>query len=508
MKSIKLLSLLFFVFFSAALAQRPYSPLRTYHVAEPGTLHEVFELDEMKTEFRIFYKENEGNRHAQSDWYHSSFDNIKITGRINCHDLYFLSKCDNSIKVEGAEGRFSHDFLRKIDLSEAKILGSDEPVCSVLESRYDASDQVGERYVYSREDDRIGSHVFGGGLLFLDKLILPNSLKSVHEWAFDEGAYIDTLVFGASLESFPIMNDTIVSLEDVFVDDSWEEWVAIFHADRCSNCSEYAFIEVSDKNPHFTSVHGCLYDKEVTTMLRYHPGGILKHGFPSTMTRIGRGVRVYAYELLPEMPNNLVSIGHFGISNVTGWNYEGQNPAIGKDYIYSLFLPEALESIGDYGLSFCRNTHIILGENVRYIGYKAFRNWNSYHHGPGHEILYCLSPTPPQVGNEAFFAYYDDWRDMDQVYKHKRVVVPKGSKAAYEQVPGIADYFEEIVEVEDVMAYYHEQVPVGIDEVEMHAQRPKEIGRYNLQGIRLQAPTQGINIIKYSDGTTKKVWIK
>ena len=37
---------------------------------------------------------------------------------------------------------------------------------------------------------------------------------------------------------------------------------------------------------------------------------------------------------------------------------------------------------------------------------------------------------------------------------------------------------------------------------------PTEVMRYDLQGRRLDAPQRGLNIIKMSNGTTKKVVVK
>ena len=36
----------------------------------------------------------------------------------------------------------------------------------------------------------------------------------------------------------------------------------------------------------------------------------------------------------------------------------------------------------------------------------------------------------------------------------------------------------------------------------------QEVARYTIDGVRLSAPAKGINIIRYSDGTTKKVIVK
>lgn len=46
------------------------------------------------------------------------------------------------------------------------------------------------------------------------------------------------------------------------------------------------------------------------------------------------------------------------------------------------------------------------------------------------------------------------------------------------------------------------------DTVADEAEAPEIIGYYNLQGIRLSAPARGINIVVYSDGTTRKVVVK
>ena len=514
MGRIKLLLLLSFVSFVATHAQRtkPYSPQRVYHVEEPGTLHKVLDVEDIKTEFRIFYKKNKDNRHAQDDWYQSSFDNIKITGRINCFDLMFLSGCDD-MEVEGTD-RFSPDFFGKIDLSEATIIGSD----SIY--RYSLADRnTGQNYVSgssvarsSPENDRIGAYAFDG-ICTLDKVIFPNNLKSIHEYAFDDVCYIDTLVFGDSLVSFPLINDTIDSFE--FHSNNLYTLMSNFHVSVISRNVNSSYIEVSENNPYLASINGSLYDKEFTTLLRPYLSEIVTNGFPETMKHIGNGVRLRTGDNIKmDIPDNLVSIGFFGIRNVTGWNYPGAEESffcpvafIGKDDIYTLTLPKSLEIIDDYGLTLCQNTNIILGENVKRIGYRAFYCWKSFHHGQNNEVLYCLSATPPEVGTEAFLSEQTSYNE-EVPGKHKCVVVPMGSKAAYEQVPGIANYFEEIIEVEDVMAYYYEQLPVGIEEIENSGQSCKEIERYSLQGVRLKEPIPGINIIKYSDGTTKKVWVK
>lgn len=49
---------------------------------------------------------------------------------------------------------------------------------------------------------------------------------------------------------------------------------------------------------------------------------------------------------------------------------------------------------------------------------------------------------------------------------------------------------------------------VGISGVETNGEDVKEVGRYSLDGAKISAPVKGINIIKMSDGTTRKVIVK
>lgn len=49
---------------------------------------------------------------------------------------------------------------------------------------------------------------------------------------------------------------------------------------------------------------------------------------------------------------------------------------------------------------------------------------------------------------------------------------------------------------------------VGIVAPEADATRAVEVARYNLQGQRLSAPAPGINIVRYSDGTARKIFVK
>ena len=58
-------------------------------------------------------------------------------------------------------------------------------------------------------------------------------------------------------------------------------------------------------------------------------------------------------------------------------------------------------------------------------------------------------------------------------------------------------YFENIVEFD----------ATGIDKTTTSTDA-KEVSRYSVNGQRLSAPSKGLNIVKYSDGSVKKVAVE
>ena len=74
--------------------------------------------------------------------------------------------------------------------------------------------------------------------------------------------------------------------------------------------------------------------------------------------------------------------------------------------------------------------------------------------------------------------------------------VPQGTETDYFLVDVWGD-FGNIVEYD----------PTGIDMVTTSTDA-KELSRYSVNGQRLSAPAKGLNIVKYSDGSVKKVVVQ
>lgn len=101
--------------------------------------------------------------------------------------------------------------------------------------------------------------------------------------------------------------------------------------------------------------------------------------------------------------------------------------------------------------------------------------------------IYVYAEKVPLIGGNAFAGV-----DV----KKCTVYVPMGTRDDY-RLSGFGDYFENIVEFE----------ATGIDKTTTSTE-VEEVARYSVNGQRLSAPTKGLNIVKYSDGSVKKVAVQ
>lgn len=111
---------------------------------------------------------------------------------------------------------------------------------------------------------------------------------------------------------------------------------------------------------------------------------------------------------------------------------------------------------------------------------------NAFHGCSGLTSIYVYAEKLPNMGNDVF-------EGCDA--KKCTVYVLKGTYDDY----WLSEfgYFENIVEFD----------PTGINNV-ITSNDAKELSRYSLNGQRLSAPSKGLNIVKYSDGSVKKVVVQ
>lgn len=126
-------------------------------------------------------------------------------------------------------------------------------------------------------------------------------------------------------------------------------------------------------------------------------------------------------------------------------------------------------------------TSLTLPADITSIGDEAFQGCS------GLTSIYVYAEKVPKIDSNAF-------KGVDA--KKCTLYVPMGTRYDY-RLSGFGDYFENIVEF-DV---------TGIDKTTTSTD-VEEVARYSVNGQRLSAPTKGLNIVKYSDGSVKKVAVR
>ena len=147
----------------------------------------------------------------------------------------------------------------------------------------------------------------------------------------------------------------------------------------------------------------------------------------------------------------------------------------------SLTLPSGVTEIGWYAFKGCSGlTSLTIPSSVTWIGLEAFSGCS------GLTSIYVYPENLPELGTDIFTGCNA---------QNCTVYVPKGTVDAYKSSK--FGYFENIVEFD----------ATGIDKVATSAD-VKEVSRYSANGQRLSAPARGLNIVKYSDGSVKKVVVQ
>ena len=159
----------------------------------------------------------------------------------------------------------------------------------------------------------------------------------------------------------------------------------------------------------------------------------------------------------------------------------GNSAFEGCSGLTSLTIPSSITSIGYSAFSGCSGlTSLTIPSSVTWIDELAFYGCS------GLTSIYVYPEKVPILGTGIFSRCNA---------KNCTVYVPTGTYDDY----WLSEfgYFENIVEFD----------PTGIDNITTSA-NVKEVSRYSVNGQRLSAPNKGLNIVKYSDGSVKKVVVQ
>ena len=489
--------------------------------------------------------------------------NLKITGEINGTDWKMIREMAGS----NYNGYSTEGKLSTLDLSEAKIVKGGDSYYSG-DNCYTSNDEIGE---YAFHDcsgltsltlpssitsigesafrnchgltsltlpagiTRIGSYAFEGcsgltsltlpagitsisdyafeGCSGLTSLTLPDGITSIGDDAFWGCSGLTSLTLPATITSigncaFYICSGlTSLTLPDGITSIGYSAF------EGCSRLKEVRFCINDNLDTYLTKGHpyidvdcGIKYyinDKEITSI--EIPSNVTTLGqyvfqecreftsltLPSSITEIGEGAFEGCSGLTSlNLPASISEIGDFAFSDCSGLTSLNLPDGITSisDYAFSgcsgltsLNLPASISEIGDFAFSDCSGlTSLTLPDGITEIGEYAF--WNC----SGLTSIYVYAEKVPKIDNSTF-------SECDT--KKCTVYVPKGTYDDY----WLSEfgYFENIVEFD----------ATGIDKTTTSTD-VKEVSRFSADGQRLVGPTKGLNIVKYSDGSVKKVAVE
>lgn len=267
-------------------------------------------------------------------------------------------------------------------------------------------------------------------------------------------------------------------------------------------------VNIAEGNPSYKSLDGALYNADMTMLMRVPISwslgpagdgiGNLTFEIPSTVKSLDfhamRSCRRIDHVIIPEgvesigtscfglmpdlesieIPNSVSSIAAGG-----AW----QGCFAGCEKLKKVVIGNGLTEIPSSFLFQCGNlTEIEIGENVNAIAADAFSGCYSL------RKVVCHSATPAPLTAQPF-------PEGALISSDAVLYVPQGAAAAYRA----AEYWKDFRNITEVAA---------IDGIDADATQAEVECYYDLNGIRHAQPVKGINVVKRTDGTTGKIFVK
>lgn len=339
---------------------------------------------------------------------------------------------------------------------------------------------------------RIGDSAFGTESLYgleynanITEIILPENLEEIGDYAFSRCELLKAVSFPSSLKNIGQNAFAYCKSFTTLTLPSTIETIGTYAFRNCESLAK-VYYDVPDAKREnlffFTTSSGCTADKVVIgANVRVLPNGVFKYA------------------------KNLVKV-EFEERN------EEQKLSLGEytfaccDNLIKIDLPLGTDSIGEYAFFRCKGlTNVVLPEGVVYINDGAYEECASLktvempstlqkigHTAFQNVILNKIvihATTPPVLSKLVYTGYsrlYPTFSDYSA-----EVHIPKGTLADYQ-----ATDWNNFTLIDDL--------ETGVEDV-VGGAPVYAVDYYSLDGRKLSKPQSGITVVRYSDGTTRKL---
>ncbi len=403
-------------------------------------------------------------------------DSLKVIGDINGTDLKLIRE----MAGRDSKGSYTKGDLGMLDLSEARIVSG------------------GECYFddYKTSDDCLGDYAFQKCNM-LQSVVLPSGLKTIGTCAFGYCIYLTDLQIPSGVTT---IGNSVFSgcsrLKSMVIPSS----VTSLGESAFHSCTGLESVQLPDG---LTSIGKTTFNACSQLVNIQLPSGITSIGqgafkgcshmtsltLPSSLTSMGDDA-FYGCERLEsiELPLGLTVVpleafyGCKGLKSVAfpaGFTKIGENAFHDCASLEALDFPSSLTTIGYNAFYGCTSlTSLVIPSAVTSIENYAFFGCT------GLTSVYVAWNTPLTVDASSF----------NKVDREKcTLYVPEGTSGEYTK----ASVWSSFTNIK-------EYTPTGIAGPVLSADA-KEVCRYSLNGQQLSAPAKGINIVKYSDGSVRKI---
>lgn len=415
---------------------------------------------------------------------------LTLSGRLNSSDLEVIRQMGGCLK--SVDSRYN-GHLRYLDLSNAEFVGNEN-----IKIRY------GNYTIITNFNDGSCDYLFRD-MKSLHTIKLPNSMKKMGRRLFLGCDSLTSVTLPKSLKSLP-------------------DW-----------CYEY-FLEddnltsilIDDSNPYYSSDGSALFDKYKTKMI-VAVNSLREYAIPSTVSEIDnyafyncRHLKTLVLPLRLKSENVSASIFQ-NCDSLYSISVDEKNPYLCSDgsALYNKYksklvfvchtvketsIPSSVTWIGNYAFYNCTNlTSIELPSGVTLLGSAAFDGCTNL-------SSIILPSNLSYIGKDAFYlctgltsiyAFMEEPCTIEETTFDSEtkinatLYVPKGSLLDYWD----DNQWKKFMNIEEFDA-------TSIGSLNTNANDIQEVSRYSDNGQRLNTPAKGLNIVKYNNGTVKKIMVK